>query len=359
MITVSVSSLKSGERLTEEVRTLQGGLLIEKGKVLSQRDVEVLKAFMIKYVVVEAEGVTAKGEKVKGAPVSRFATNDASMFYKYYDGLYQLMKRAFHIISLGNDTLPILELRTQLDRILQLIHIYNPLTFTSRRPQQGQDDYLIHSGIMNGLTSYLLAKWQGLPQKDLVPIAIAGILHDIGTFRIDESIWNKSGKLSPEEYEEMKKHTVIGYNLLKNIAGLNDGVKLAALQHHERNDGSGYPLGLGKDKIHLYAKIVAVADVFHAMTTSRKHKKAASPYLVLEELMQEAFGRLEPALIQTFIQKLTQFHNGTIVRLNDGAVAEIVFTDRDHPTRPMVNVDGKIINLAAERDRFIQEVISN
>lgn len=357
MVTVAVSVLKSGERLVEEVRTSMGGLLLEKGKVLSPRDLEVLKAFLIKYVAIEAKEDTSGQDKAEDPTDSAYATNDLAMFYKQYDDLYQILRKAYRVISAGSDKLPLLEMRTQLERLLAYVDFYNPLTFTARR--SGPDDYLIHSGIMIGLTSYLLARWQGFQQRDWIPIAFAGILHDIGTMRIDDAILNKPSKLTPAEFEEMKKHTIIGYNILKNIAGLNEGVKLSALQHHERHDGSGYPLGVKGDKIHPYAKLVAVTDVFHAMTTSRQYKKASSPYLVLEQLMKEAFGRLEPTLVQTFINKVTAFHHGTIVRLNDGAVAEIVFTDRNNPTRPMVNVNGAIINLAVERDRFIQDVISN
>jgi HD-GYP domain-containing protein (c-di-GMP phosphodiesterase class II) len=357
MGTVAVSVLKSGERLLEEVRTSLGSVLIEKGKVLSSRDLEILRAFLVKYVAVESKGDENGQDSADDASVSNFVSNDLVMFYQKYDELYQILKKAFRVVSAGSDQLPLLEMRTKLEDLLSYIHFYNPLTFSPRRT--GVDDYLIHNSIMVGLTSFLLARWQGMQQRDWIPIAFAGILHDIGNMRIDDAILQKPSKLTTGEFEELKKHTIIGYNILKNIAGINEGVKLSALQHHERHDGSGYPLGIPGDKIHPYAKLIAVPDMFHAMTTSRQYKKGASPYLVLEQLMKDAFGKLEPALVQMFIGKVTQFHNGTVVRLNDGAVAEIVFTDRNNPTRPMVNVNGKIINLAMERDRFIQDVISN
>ncbi|HZG84911.1 HD-GYP domain-containing protein [Paenibacillus sp.] len=355
MVTVAVSVLKSGERLIEEVRTSQGGVLMEKGKVLSARDLEVLKAFLIKYVAIDAKPEDGQ-EAAEDVAASKFMSNDMALFYQAYEALYQILKKAFRVVSAGSDQLPLLEMRTHLEQLLSYVELYNPLTFTARRA--GPDDYLIHNGIMVGLTSYLLARWHGMQQRDWIPIALSGILHDIGTTRIDDAIVNKPSKLTASEFEDLKKHTIIGYNILKNIPGINEGVKLSALQHHERLDGSGYPLGVKGEKIHVYAKLIAVTDVFHAMTTSRQYKKASSPYLVLEQLRKDAFGKLEPVLVQTFIQKVTQFHNGTIVRLNDGTVAEIVFTDPNNPTRPMVSVNGQIINLAMDRERFIQEVIS-
>ncbi|WP_199616874.1 HD-GYP domain-containing protein [Paenibacillus alkalitolerans] len=356
MATVAVSMLKSGERLIEEVHTALGGLLLEKGRVLSPRDVEILRAFMVRYVVIEVKNAEIEPEP-SGDSNSEVETNDDLLsFYKEYDGMYRVLKRLFALAATGG-ALPILDMRNQLEQLLSQIHFYNLLTFTPRR--SGIQDYLIHNSIMVALSSYQLARWCGYPQKDWIPVALAGLLHDVGNVRIDDDILLKPNRLTNNEYEELKKHTIIGYNILKNVAGLNDGVKLCCLQHHEREDGTGYPLGVKGDKIHFYAKTIAVTDMFHAMTTHREYKKASSPYLVLEQLMKEAFGKLDPGIVQTFINKVTEFHNGTVVRLNDNAIGEIVFTDRNNPTRPMVSVNGKIINLAQERSYFIQEVISN
>ncbi|GJM76366.1 hypothetical protein HMSSN036_85820 [Paenibacillus macerans] len=94
------------------------------------------------------------------------------------------------------------------------------------------------------------------------------------------------------------------------------------------------------------------------MTLNRRYRKAKSPYLVLEEIRSEAFGKLDPGVVQSFVDKVTQFHNGTRVRLSDGSVGEIVFSDRNHPTRPMVSVKGEIVNLVLTRELHIEEVLS-
>lgn len=354
MATVAVSMLKSGERIIEDVHTELGGMLFEKNRVLSVRDLEILRAFMVRHVVIENKPVEAESEQ--DTQTASELSSDMLSFYREYEGMYKVLNRVFTLATSGG-TLPILEMRNQLELLLTQIQHYNPLTFAPRRTNI--QDYLFHNSILVALSSFQLARWCGFPQKDWIPIAMAGLLHDLGNTRIDETILYKPNRLTHQEYEELKKHTIIGYNILKNAAGINEGVKLCSLQHHEREDGSGYPLGVKGDKIHFYAKTIAVTDMFHAMTTHRQYKKASSPYLVLEELMKEAFGKLDPGIVQTFIQKVTQFHNGTVVRLNNNSIGEIVFTDRNNPTRPMVNVNGKIINLAVERTYFIQEVISN
>src|SRR5690606_30313385 len=157
------------------------------------------------------------------------------------------------------------------------------------------------------------------------PIALAGLFHDIGNVRIDAAILEKPSKLTSAELEEMRRHTIYGYQILKTVPSINEGVKLCALQHHEKEDGTGYPLALKGDKIHPYAKFVAVADIFHAMTGNRTYKKPTSPYLVLEQLMTDSFGKLDPAIVQTFVTKVTQFNQGTVVKLNDSRIGEIIF----------------------------------
>jgi HD-GYP domain-containing protein (c-di-GMP phosphodiesterase class II) len=352
MATVPVSQLKTGEKITENVLTRLGNVLFTKGRVVNERDIEVLRAFLIPSIVIESK--TNDLDEAGNQQVVEEPVNTLIPFYERYDKLFQLYRKVFNLAS-SSQNLPILEIRVAMESLVQLINNYKVLTFNPRA--SSVKDYFFHKSVMVALTSYTLAKWHGLPQKDLLPIALGGLFHDIGNSKIDDSVLFKPGKLTYDELEEMKKHTVQGYSILKSVPAINEGVKLCSVQHHEREDGSGYPLGVKGDKIHLYAKIVAIADMFHAMTNHRAHKKAISPYLVLEQLSQEAFGKLEPALVQTFIHKVTQFHNGMLVKLNDNRIGEIVFSDRTHPTRPWVNINGTIVNLSVERSLYIQEVL--
>ncbi|NHN32287.1 HD-GYP domain-containing protein [Paenibacillus agricola] len=349
MAIISVSQLKTGEKMSDNVLTKIGNTLFTKGKIVTEKDIEILKAFLIPSISIESKTEPEEGNNL----VAEEVNNSIPPFYEQYDKLLVLLKRVF--TSVGGQNFPILEVRTQLEAVLQHIDQYQVLTFSPKSFQL--NDYLFHNSIMVSLTSYCLARWHGLASKDLMPVAISGLLHDIGNAKIDSGILFKSNKLTTTELEEMKQHTSIGYNLMKNVAAINEGVKLTAIQHHEREDGSGYPLGIKGDKIHLYSKIVMISDIFHAMTSDRFHKKAASPYLVLDQLFTESFGKLDPALVQTFIQKVTQFHNGVLVKLSDQRIGEIVFSDRANPTRPWVNVNGQIINLTTERSLYIQDVI--
>ncbi|MEF3305286.1 HD-GYP domain-containing protein [Paenibacillus sp. GYB003] len=346
MAIISVSQLKIGDKIVEDVVTKMGNVLFKKGFYVTQREYDILRAFLIPAVTIEPEA-SAKSEE-------RQEESGLIQFYTEYDKMLQLLKKVFKN-AMASPTIPILDIRTGLEQLIAKIEHYNILTFTPR--MLNSDEYMYHNSIMVALTSYLLGKWHGFQSKDWIPIALGGLLHDIGNAKVDPAILAKPSKLTAAEVEEVRRHTLYGYAILKNTASLNDGSKLCALQHHEREDGSGYPLAVKGDKIHPYAKVIAVADIFHAMTSNRTYKKAQSPYLVLEQVQKESFGKLEPTIVSTFIHKVTQFHHGTIVRLSDNRIGEIIFTDRANPTRPMVNINGTIVNLAVDRKLFIQEVV--
>jgi HD-GYP domain-containing protein (c-di-GMP phosphodiesterase class II) len=349
---VPLSLIKNGDRLQEDAVTKLGNVLLPKGKLLHQKELEILSAFLVASVAIESrEGLE---ETDQAGSNGSLPYEEQFMLYKQYDKMIQLLKKTFAYSNSG-ENLPILEVRTTLESLLAYIHQYSILSFSPKIAIPS--DYLYHNSLLVAMTSYQLAKWQGVASKDLIPIALAGLFHDIGNMKIDMNILDKPGKLMAHELEEVRRHTLYGYQILKNVPAINEGVKLTALQHHERFDGSGYPLGLTADKIHPYAKIIAVADIYHAMTSARMHRKAESAYLVLEQLNKESFGKLDPELVQIFIQKVTALHNGILVRLNDNRIGEIIFTDRNNPTRPMVNINGVIVNLTIERNYFIQEVV--
>ncbi|PZD96639.1 HD-GYP domain-containing protein [Paenibacillus sambharensis] len=353
MTSVALSKVKLGDRLAQDVITPLGSTLMHKGAVITPREREVLEAFLIQEVVIESrEGGLAARPKQEESQSAE--TKPLTNLEVEYNHMFTLLKRIFSTNTSGIG-LPILELRNQLEQLLKNSSEYNVLAF---RPTVAEDnDYMFHNSALSALTSYQLAQWCQFPQRDWMPIAMAGLFHDIGNIRIDRTILYKPTELTREEAEEMRRHTLHGYNLLKNVPAINEGVKLTALQHHEKIDGSGYPLAIGGDSIHPYARIVAIADIFHAMTLKRSYRQSSSPYQVLEQLQVESFGKLDPSYVRTFIEKATQFHNGMVVQLSDGRTGEIIFSDRQHPTRPWVSVNGQIVNLTIERNLHIHSIV--
>ncbi|BBI30610.1 HD-GYP domain-containing protein [Cohnella abietis] len=354
---IPIAQVQAGDRLGSDVQTALGSVLLQQGRTLSERDAEILQAFLIPSVDIRRNGLE-EPDNVTAADEIAVTTSEVklTLLQQEFLNVEKLLKRIMSMFSSGLK-LPVLDLRNGLNSLLECMDEYNILTFVAP-PSSGPTDVMVRNSVFCAMTSYQLAKWNKFSEKDLLPIAMAGLLHDIGNVRVDSTILNKPSHLTPEEIQEMRQHTVYGFRLLEGSTSMNQGVWLAALQHHERIDGSGYPMKVKGEKIHPYAKIVAIADMYHAMTSNRNYRKAESPYLVLEELHAGSFGKLEPLYVQTFIERTTQFHNGVFVKLNNGSIGEIVFSDRNHPTRPMVSINGDIINLGQNRQLFICEVFS-
>lgn len=362
MVSVSTKALKYGDRLAKDVYTQRNNLLMTKDTVLTLRDIEILQAFMIKRVdIVDAKADAKADPKAEETAAAAKSDPPAAPVAKRpelpeaYADMIAFMKRLFATVR-GGGTLSALDVRRRLESLLAHVDEYRLITF--KPPQYKTDDYIYHHSVCVAMTAYLLARWCDFPRKDWFPVALAGLLHNIGVTGISPEILNKPSALAPDEMARMREHTVIGYSLLKPIAGLNNGVKLTALQHHERENGSGYPLGMASESIHPYAKIVAVADMYHAMSLERIYRSAVSPYLVLEELHAFSFGYLDPKIVHTLLNKVSVLALGTIVRLNDGRIGEIVFNQREYPTRPYVSVNGSIVNLAQEKSLYIDAILS-
>lgn len=156
--------------------------------------------------------------------------------------------------------------------------------------------------------SKILALKCGLSEEEAELIKTASPMHDIGKVAIPDAILNKPGKLTAEEYEIMKSHTVIGYNLLKGSQRrLLNAAAIIAIQHHEKWNGTGYPHGLRGEEIHLYGRITAVADVFDALGSERSYKKAWEIDRILQLFREERGEHFDPQLVDLFMEHLDEF----------------------------------------------------
>lgn len=362
MSIVDVKQLTVGAKLAEEVYTSLGGLLFTKGTALYEKELELLDVFMIDQVEIEDTEPEwpepAEQQVAAAAPIAaNQSQSEKPAFQDTFDKATTSLRKLLQHVE-GGSNIPVMDVREVISPLLEQFS-EQPRVLLSLRGFSKADSYSYEHAVAVGMISYMIAKWMKIPEREWMQIALAGTLLDIGKTKIDRRILQKPGKLTDEEFEEIKRHTVYGYQLIRASHGLSEGVALAALQHHEREDGSGYPLGLSGAKLHLYSKITAVADVYHAMCSDRVYQKAKSPYVVAEQLMQDSFGKLDPQVVHTFIKGVTQFAVGTVVELSDGKLGKIVFTDSKHPTRPMIESGGTILNLVESRQLSIVKVIEN
>jgi len=189
---------------------------------------------------------------------------------------------------------------------------------------------------------------------------MAALLHDIGKISITLDILNKPGKLTEEEMAVMKTHPTNGYQFLLQYSQLADDVKQGVLHHHERNDGSGYPEGLVENQISYYGKIIAIADIYDAMTTDRVYRKKLTPFQVAETLVEEMYQKLDPELCLIFLDNIGNSLLNSIVSLSNGQRGEVVYLHNTPIIRPIIRLmDGTLLDLDKNRGIRILEVITN
>jgi HD-GYP domain-containing protein (c-di-GMP phosphodiesterase class II) len=154
--------------------------------------------------------------------------------------------------------------------------------------------------------SLMLAKAQlgDSDAHDMHEIAAGFFLHDLGKVNIRSEVLNKRGRLTDEEMRHMQTHPYKGYKLLENANEMTVEARVIILQHHERVDGSGYPKQLKENRIHIYARICAIADVFDALTAERSYKKGLSPFEALRLMKTKMAGQFDKNLFATFVQLL-------------------------------------------------------
>jgi putative nucleotidyltransferase with HDIG domain len=203
----------------------------------------------------------------------------------------------------------------------------------------------------------LFGQWLGYSADQLLELTVSGILHDVGKTLIPLDILNKKGKLTPEEYDTIKNHTVHGYKLLEKQTVPNS-IRMVVLQHHEKTDGSGYPFGVRDDKIHTYAKIASICDIYDAMTSTRSYREKICPFEVIRTFETGVYGALDTELLFIFLNKIAFVYLNSRVLLSDGREAEVIFITEKKPSRPMVKTaDGKIINLMDQPDLTIEKIL--
>lgn len=157
----------------------------------------------------------------------------------------------------------------------------------------------------------------GMNNEELKALAQGALLHDIGKAAINPEILNKPSKLTEEEFEKMKKHVTYGYRMLRGNNAIAFSSKAAVYQHHENEDGSGYPQGLGSDCIHIFGKIIHVADVYDALTHKRCYKEAMDPADALRYLAENTGTLFNKEVVEVFMRYVAPYPVGAVVELSN------------------------------------------
>jgi len=197
------------------------------------------------------------------------------------------------------------------------------------------DEYTFKHSVDVATISMIIAKNQGMSEKDVYNLGISGLLHDMGKAKIPPEILNKPAKLTPEEFEVMKDHSALGYKILKEKEEFSDTISIAVLQHHEKMNGSGYPFGSTSEAITPYAKILSVSDVYDALVTERPYKKAISQRNAVEMIMSMT-EELDINSMRGFLNSVILYPVDSTVSLSNGEDARVVKNNTDSVLRPTV-----------------------
>jgi putative nucleotidyltransferase with HDIG domain len=202
----------------------------------------------------------------------------------------------------------------------------------------------------------IIGKWLHFTPEELEVITLCGLLHDLGKLMIPSQIITKPSKLTNEEFSTIMTHTTRGYNLLKS-KNIDPRIKHAALMHHERCDGSGYPYGFYSDQIDSFAKLVSIADVYDAMTCARVYRGPLCPFEVISIFESEGYAKYDTKYIITFLEGIVQTYINNSVKLNNDTIGEIVFINKSELSRPIIKAGNQFIDLTKQRHLHIVSLV--
>ncbi len=214
-----------------------------------------------------------------------------------------------------------------------------------------RDDYTARHSVNTAILALGLAHALEWPQAQVEQAGLAALLHDVGNVAVDRALLEKPGPLTSEEFEKVKRHTFVGYELLEEESQVSNAVALAALNHHERVDGTGYPNGLKAGGIDPMSRLVAIVDVYDALTSERVYRPARSHHDALGTLWRGRGSKFDKGMVETFIHFMGWVAPGTLVRLTDDSLAVVEETNIGQGFYPIVRrlVNGPLGYRAGER----------
>jgi putative nucleotidyltransferase with HDIG domain len=354
-VRIRTDQAEVGMKVASDVYTSNNQLIIPKNTVLDERMITRLRFYNIYGFLIFRNGAQDEPvEEVSYIEMLR-STPEFKKFNRTYVGSIQNVEDNFNHILGGEEEININALLAETNRILSEgrngAHILEML-----HGIRNYDDLTYVHGLNVSLICNVFGNWLKFSQEDIRILTIAGLLHDIGKMLIPREIISKADKLTPEEFRIIKTHSMRGYEVLKDFP-IDIRVKYAALMHHERCDGSGYPNGFVAEQIDEFAKIIAIADVYDAMTSSRRYRNAICPFDVIAEFERDGFLKFDAGYLMTFLERIVQSYMHNMVRLSDGREGEVIMINRLSLSRPVVKVGNDYVDLSKDRKLSIQEIV--
>jgi putative nucleotidyltransferase with HDIG domain len=360
MKTVNTRKLVPGMVLASDVMTYDSNIkLFEKGTVLEDKDIARLAFYSIVEVLIEDKAAKPIGYTPSGSELTYSErikqTEEFKEFKEDFENCAARFETEINKVIRGDATFEIEEMLSPVYSLLKKSQTITSI-FEMLHNLRNYDDATYTHCINVALLSNILGQWLRWDEDELQLATESGLFHDIGKITIPDSIITKPGKLTADELTIMQTHPQRGYDILQDV-NISSHVKNAALMHHERCDGTGYPGKLKGPQIDKFAKAVAIVDVYDAMTSARHYRGPMCPFIAIEMFEEEGFQKYDPEMILCFLQNIVNTYLHNTVKLNTGETGEIIFINKTHLSKPTIKIDNEYIDLSKCKGIYIQEIL--
>jgi putative nucleotidyltransferase with HDIG domain len=336
---MKINDCKSGDIVAKDIINIHGIPLVVRSTILNEYIIDKLINLGIQELSIYQK------EEVLVSSVNTYYDNTVkNSYFKSFIAIKQFINGLSLNHDIEFDVLKDIskEIYNCIGSITGIIHCLSEI--------RNADEYTYYHSLNVAFYSMLLAKWLNYSEEKTQDVIMAGLLHDIGKILISNDILNKKGKLTNDEYEEMNNHTIYGFDKIKNISDLNEEIIDAVRHHHERFDGSGYPDKLTGDNLGELAKIIAIVDVYDAMTQNRVYKGKVTPFDSFNMFLTVGITNFDPKILFTFLRNLSVYYVGMKVQLNTGKIGTIVYVPPQDVVSPIIKINSKYIDLSNEKD---------
>lgn len=351
-----------GMLAAEDVYTRENHLIISKNTMLTDKIITRLKFYTISDLLIFSEQ-ELNSRKIDFIETTYYDRIKRSKGFQHFHQAYQYATRQFEqslhnwatMDHNGKDGMSPDELLSSVNQLLQ--HSDNTIgLFNMLHCMRKYDDSTYVHCINVSLICNIIGKWLNFSPEDLEVITLCGLLHDIGKLLIPTHIITKPSKLTNQEYDTIKTHSLRGFELLED-KNIDPKVKYAALMHHERCDGSGYPYGLKSNDIDSFAKLVAIADVYDAMSCARVYRDPICPFDIIHLFETEGYQKYDAKYVMTFLEGIAMTYINNNVRLSDQREGSIIMINKQELSRPVIRLKDEFIDLMKHRNLSIIEIL--
>ncbi len=352
---VRTRELKPGMRIDQAIIDRMDRVLIAKYAILDEFMIDSLKQLGVGGVYV-SEGDIELTEKKSEEPTSAIAKNNISKYHEDDRARVRLTESVKKRVSEGvqylynnSESPEFYQASNTITNDLMKAITDNNAVAVDISALRASDEYTFKHSVDVATMSMIIAQKQGYTKQEIYEIGISGLLHDMGKSKIPLEVLNKPARLTDEEFEVMKTHALLGYRILQEKEEFTDAIRYGVLQHHEKMNGKGYPMGVTADKIHKFAKIMSVVDVYDALVTTRPYKKAFSQRTAVEMIMSMT-EELDITAMKAFLASVILYPVDTVVELSNGERAWVVKNNPSTALRPVVvgTESGKVYDLGED-----------